>query len=66
MDFVKPFRSGRLRFPDRNIKAQRRSALLGKIPYYTTIPGAIAAIEGIIAYREGNLDVRSVQDDFKA
>src|SRR5690606_17334822 len=31
----------------------RRSALMGRIPYYTTIPGAIAAVEGIIAYREG-------------
>jgi carbamoyl-phosphate synthase large subunit len=44
----------------------RRSALTGKIPYYTTIPGAIAAVEGIIAYREGNLQVRPLQDYFAA
>jgi carbamoyl-phosphate synthase large subunit len=44
----------------------RRSALLGRIPYYTTIPGAIAAVEGIIAYREGNLSVRPVQEYFAA
>src|SRR5690606_5738893 len=29
----------------------RRTALLAKIPYYTTIDGALAAVEGIIAYR---------------
>ena len=29
----------------------RRTALMAKVPYYTTIPGAIAAVEGIIAYR---------------
>ena len=34
----------------------RRTALMGKIPYYTTIPGAIAAVEGIIAYRRGQPD----------
>ncbi|MHB1104295.1 MAG: carbamoyl-phosphate synthase large subunit, partial [Devosia sp.] len=44
----------------------RRTALMGKIPYYTTIPGAIAAVEGIIAYREGNLTVRPLQDYFAA
>ena len=40
----------------------RRTALMGKIPYYTTIPGAIAAVEGIIGYRDGNLTVRPLQD----
>jgi carbamoyl-phosphate synthase large subunit len=44
----------------------RRTALVGKIPYYTTIPGAIAAVEGIIAYRQGNLTVRSLQEYFAA
>jgi carbamoyl-phosphate synthase large subunit len=44
----------------------RRTALLGKIPYYTTIPGALAAVEGIIAYRNGNLTVRPLQDYFPA
>ena len=44
----------------------RRTALMGRIPYYTTIPGAIAAVEGIIAYREGNLTVRPLQDYFAA
>jgi carbamoyl-phosphate synthase large subunit len=44
----------------------RRSALMGRIPYYTTIPGAIAAVAGIIAFQEGNLTVRSLQDYFAA
>lgn len=43
----------------------RRSALLGKIPYYTTIPGAIAAAEGIAAYKTGNIGVKPLQDYFK-
>jgi carbamoyl-phosphate synthase large subunit len=42
----------------------RRSALMGKIPYYTTIPGAVAAVQGIIAYRDGNLTVRPLQSYF--
>ena len=44
----------------------RRTALLQKIPYYTTIPGAIAAVEGIIAWREGNLTVKPLQEYFAA
>jgi carbamoyl-phosphate synthase large subunit len=44
----------------------RRSALMGKIPYYTTIRGAVAAIDGIVAFNRGELSVRSVQDYFTA
>ncbi|SDG49025.1 carbamoyl-phosphate synthase large subunit [Pelagibacterium luteolum] len=44
----------------------RRAALMSKVPYYTTIPGAVAAAEGIIAYRSGNLTVRPLQDYFAA
>ncbi|MEQ1900325.1 MAG: carbamoyl-phosphate synthase large subunit [Devosia sp.] len=44
----------------------RRTALMGKIPYYTTIPGAVAAVEGIIGYRDGQLTVRPLQDYFAA
>ena len=32
-------------------RSLRRAALLQKVPYYTTLPGAIAAAEGIEAYR---------------
>jgi len=44
----------------------RRTALMGKIPYYTTIPGAIAAVEGILGLRSGHLNVRPLQDYFAA
>ncbi len=42
----------------------RRTALLRKLPYYTTIPGALAAVEGIIAYQRGDMTVRPLQDYF--
>jgi len=43
----------------------RRTALLGKIPYYTTIAGAKAAAQAIAAIKTGGgLDVRSIQDYF--
>ncbi|MNT78298.1 Carbamoyl-phosphate synthase large chain [compost metagenome] len=44
----------------------RRTALLSKIPYYTTIDGALAAVEGIVALQKGNLVVRPLQDYFAA
>ncbi|WMT85970.1 carbamoyl-phosphate synthase large subunit [Pelagibacterium sp. 26DY04] len=44
----------------------RRAALMSKVPYYTTIPGAIAAAEGILAYRGGNLTVKALQEYFAA
>ena len=43
----------------------RRSALISKIPYYTTIAGAKAAVKGIIAYKKGELNVRPLQDYFE-
>ncbi len=45
-------------------KTLRRAALLGKIPYYTTISGAKAAIRGIISYKKGELKVRPLQEYF--
>ncbi len=45
-------------------RAIRRSALMHKVPYYTTIPGAVAAVDGIIAYRAGDLNVKPLQDYF--
>jgi carbamoyl-phosphate synthase large subunit len=32
-----------------------------KVPYYTTMAGAAAAVEAIAALREGGLDVRALQ-----
>jgi carbamoyl-phosphate synthase large subunit len=45
-------------------RSLRRAALLHKVPYYTTLSGAIAATEGIKAYMAGDLEVRALQDYF--
>ncbi|WP_026606814.1 carbamoyl-phosphate synthase large subunit [Methylocapsa acidiphila] len=45
-------------------RSLRRAALLHKVPYYTTLAGAIAACEGIKAYLAGDLEVRALQDYF--
>jgi carbamoyl-phosphate synthase large subunit len=45
-------------------RSLRRAALLQKVPYYTTLAGAIAAAEGIKAYLGGDLEVRALQDYF--
>ncbi len=42
----------------------RQAALLHKVPYYTTLAGAVAAAQGIRAYRGGDLGVRALQDYF--
>ncbi|MEN5081246.1 carbamoyl-phosphate synthase large subunit [Bosea sp. TWI1241] len=47
-------------------RSLRRAALLHKVPYYTTLAGAIAAAEGIKAYCSGDLEVRSLQSYFDA
>ncbi|CAM3037188.1 carbamoyl-phosphate synthase large subunit [Methylobacterium mesophilicum] len=47
-------------------RSLRRAALLHKVPYYTTLAGAMAAAEGIKAYLEGDLQVRALQDYFAA
>jgi carbamoyl-phosphate synthase large subunit len=43
----------------------RRTALMNKIAYYTTVAGAKASVEGISAVREGALDVAPLQSYFK-
>ncbi len=40
----------------------RRTALMMKIPYYTTAAGALAAAQAIGAIKAGELDVRPIQD----
>ena len=45
-------------------RSLRRAALLHKVPYYTTIAGAIAVSHGIAAYRSGTLEVRPLQTYF--
>jgi carbamoyl-phosphate synthase large subunit len=45
-------------------RSLRRTALLHKVPYYTTIAGAVAVSLGIEAYRSGTLEVRPLQSYF--
>jgi carbamoyl-phosphate synthase large subunit len=47
-------------------RALRRAALLHKVPYYTTLSGAVAAAQGIKAYLGGDLEVRALQSYFGA
>ncbi|MGE4246479.1 MAG: carbamoyl-phosphate synthase large subunit [Parvibaculaceae bacterium] len=42
-------------------RSLRRAALLAKIPYYTTLSGALAVARGLKAYRTKSLDVRPLQ-----
>jgi carbamoyl-phosphate synthase large subunit len=43
----------------------RQTALLGNMPYYTTVAGAKAAVEAIAALRSGSLEVAPLQSYFK-
>ena len=45
-------------------RSLRRAALLQKVPYYTTLAGAIAAAQGIKAFLEGDLEVHALQSYF--
>ena len=47
-------------------RSLRRAALLHKVPYYTTLSGAVAAAQGIKAYLGGDLEVRTLQSYFPA
>ncbi|BBO16967.1 carbamoyl-phosphate synthase large subunit [Candidatus Brocadia pituitae] len=44
----------------------RRTALVHHVPYFTTIAGAIAATKAIEALREGSLDVKPIQEYYRA
>jgi carbamoyl-phosphate synthase large subunit len=43
----------------------RRTALMGNIPYYTTLSGILAAVEAIGALASGDLEVAPLQSYFK-
>jgi carbamoyl-phosphate synthase large subunit len=45
-------------------KPIRQTALLQKVPYYTTLPGILAVAKAIAAQRAGTLDVKPLQDYF--
>jgi carbamoyl-phosphate synthase large subunit len=42
----------------------RRAALMAKVPYYTTLAGAKAVLEGLRQLRSGNLEVTPLQSYF--
>jgi len=46
-------------------RSLRHAALLHKVPYYTTLSGAVAAAQGIKAYLGGDLEVRALQTYFQ-
>ncbi|MBE7185839.1 MAG: carbamoyl-phosphate synthase large subunit [Methylobacterium mesophilicum] len=45
-------------------KSLRRATLMQKVPYYTTMAGAVAVSEAIAALKAGNLEVHPLQDYF--
>jgi carbamoyl-phosphate synthase large subunit len=45
-------------------KPIRQTALLQKVPYYTTLPGILAVTKAIAAQKAGMLEVRSLQEYF--
>ena len=45
-------------------KSLRRAALMQKVPYYTTMAGARAAVHAIAALKAGTLDVAPLQAYF--
>jgi len=45
-------------------KPIRQTALMQKVPYYTTLPGILAVTKAIAAERDGRLEVRPLQEYF--
>ena len=45
-------------------KPIRQTALMQKVPYYTTLPGILAVTKAIAAQKEGRLDVNPLQEYF--
>ena len=45
-------------------RSLRQAALIHKVPYYTTLAGAMAAANGIEAFTRGTLEVRALQSYF--
>ncbi len=46
-------------------KSIRQTAVMQKIPYYTTLPGIISATKAIAANKAGAIEVRPLQEYFK-
>ena len=43
-------------------KSIRQTALLQKVPYYTTLPGILAVTKAIAAQKAGTIDVKPLQE----
>ncbi len=52
------------RSSESNSKSIRQTAVMQKVPYYTTLPGIISATKAIAAQRNGTISVRPLQDYF--
>jgi carbamoyl-phosphate synthase large subunit len=46
-------------------KSIRQTAVMQKVPYYTTLPGILSATKAIAAQRADTIEVRPLQDYFK-
>ena len=46
-------------------KSIRQTAVMQKVPYYTTLPGIISATKAIAAMKADKIEVRPLQDYFK-
>ena len=47
-------------------RSLRRAALMNKVPYFTTVAGAVAASEAIETLDAGEMTVKPLQDNFAA
>jgi carbamoyl-phosphate synthase large subunit len=47
-------------------KSIRQTAVMQKVPYYTTLPGILSATKAIAAHKAGTIEVRPLQDYFPA
>jgi carbamoyl-phosphate synthase large subunit len=45
-------------------KSIRQTAVMQKVPYYTTLPGILSATKAIAAHKAGTIEVRPLQDYF--
>ena len=46
-------------------KSIRQTAVMQKVPYYTTLPGILSVTKAIAAQKAGTISVRPLQDYFK-
>jgi carbamoyl-phosphate synthase large subunit len=47
-------------------KSIRQTAVMQKVPYYTTLPGILACAKAIAAQRADTIQVRPLQDYFRS